>query len=145
MRTKVARLRIAVILAVLGMFVTAAPAWAASVDTAQIGSHGPAAHVNGATVQVTPNIQEASCTGRATWVHMTINGRTRCFGNTGTLSFTSNNTTYFCAGNNYGTLQYWLGGVYLPLGFTPGTVVHWSGGVDVVLLTINGWRGSNHC
>lgn len=144
-------LRVAAVMltVLLGTFMAAVPAWAAPVSTA-LGGNSPAAHVNGAAVSdpvsgVSGDIQEQPCTsGRATWVHMTMNGTTRCFGYTGTLYFSGNNTTWFCAGNNYGTLKYWKNNTYYSLGFTNGTNVN-LGGVDVTLLTINGWRGSNTC
>jgi hypothetical protein len=152
MREIATKLRITAILAVLlGTLVIGAPAWAASVGTAQTGSPASAAHVTNAVVSdpgtyAVANIQEQPCTsGRATWVHMTINGTTKCYGFTGTFYFSGNNTTYFCAGNNYGNLRYWEGNNYYSLGFAPGTRVNWPNGINVTLLTINGWRGSNTC
>jgi hypothetical protein len=71
---------------------------------------------------------------------------TMCYGYTGTFYFSGNVTTYFCADNNYGTFKYYNNaGLYTSLGFLPGTVEHWSPGIDAVLLTINGYRGSNTC
>jgi hypothetical protein len=140
MTKKVVRLWIAVLITtLLAAFMAAVPAMAAPVNAAQTGSHGSAAVLN------SPAIQEQACTsGRATWVHMTINGSTRCFGYKGTFYFSGNSTGWFCSGNNYGTVRYWRGNDYLSLGFTNGTNTNLGGG-DVTLLTINGWRGSNTC
>jgi hypothetical protein len=117
---------ITLLIALLGMFLAATPAWASSAGTAQVSSHEQTAHVStftgGGPVTVTNvsgDIQENSCTsGRATWVHMTMNGVTRCFGGTGTLGFSGNVTYWFCSGNNYGTVKYWKGGNPYSLGFT---------------------------
>jgi hypothetical protein len=153
MSRKAVRLRVVavVLTALFGMFMAAVPTGAASAATDQAGSHGAVAHASRTAINVPEsyavvNITENACTSaRATWVHITMNGTTRCYGGKGTFYFSGNNTTYFCAGNNYGNFRYFAGNTYHTLGFLPGTKVRWPNGVDATLLTINGWRGSNTC
>lgn len=149
MTKKVVRLRIAVLIGtLLAALMAAGPAMAAPGNAAQTGNYGSAARISRPadnTISAISSIEEQPCTaGRATWVHMTVNGSTRCFGFKGTFYFSGNSTGWFCSGNNYGTVRYWRGNDYLSLGFTNGTNTNLGGG-DVTLLTINGWRGSNTC
>lgn len=146
------RIFITLLIALLGTLLAATPAWASSAGTAQVSTHKPAAHVSTFTgggqitiTHISGDIQEQPCTsGRATWLHMTMNGTTRCYGFKGTLGFSGNVTYWFCSGNNYGTVKYWDGNDPVSLGFTNGTNISLDGG-NVYLLTINGYRGSDTC
>jgi hypothetical protein len=129
-----------------------APAGAATGGSSLTASHALAvtpARAAGPALSA-PDIALEPCTSaRATWVHITLAvgdqpAQTLCWGYTGTWYFSANKTTHFCAGNNYGTLNYYTAsGEARSLGFLPGYKA--SEDIDVVSLTIKGWRGSDTC
>jgi hypothetical protein len=79
---------------------------------------------------VKPNIAEASCVGRPTWVHLYTTAGDYCYGFTGTAYLAFNDTYAVCWGNNGGNLHYY---------------VLSNGDIDVTSVTITGWSGSNGC
>ena len=115
---------------------SAAPAKAAAVSTAQAG--GGTVSATGSAI---PNIKiNPSCTGSTTWVLIfefsipTRGVNHWCFGYTGTWYFPTSGSldyaSYFCAGNNRGTLhvRYPRGpnGQSRTYSFGPGTHISWS-------------------
>lgn len=158
--TKASRKRTAaaaLVAALLGLLMAAAPAWAAPAATAHVSSRslaagaGEPAVISGRAITAVSDIREESCTSaRKTWVHITTESlgtkTTLCYGGKGTMPFSENNTVKVCAGNNYGYLRYsdpihgaetWQ--------FAPGHVIAWSYGVSVDYLTISSWSGSDAC
>jgi len=128
--------------ALLGLFMTAAPALAAPA-TAQTSSHNLTADVS-----ARPLIQGVGCNSSTThWVHVYMNAGTWCYGFTGTWYFGANNTRAVCAGNNYGTLEYYSPAVnsYFTLRFGPGNRFDFIPDVNLIYVTITGWSGSDTC
>jgi hypothetical protein len=144
--------------ALLGLFMTAAPAWAAPATTLQVSSHSLAADVSapavitGKVFSAVPYIKGQLCSSATkNWVHLTMSAGTGreewCYGFTGTEYFSGNTTWMACAGNNYGYLRYFDPHLnrYETWQFAPGHVIAWSYGVDVDSLTISSWSGGDTC
>jgi hypothetical protein len=131
----------ALAVALLGLFMTAAPALAAPA-TAQTSSHSRTADVS-----ARPLIQGVGCNSSTThWVHVYMDAGTWCYGFTGTWNFGVNNTFEVCSGNNYGTLEYYFPDVnsYFTWRFVPGSYKLFSD-VKLIYVTITGWSGSDTC
>jgi hypothetical protein len=150
------RLTVAAIMAaLLGLFLAAAPASAAPATImAQVSSQSLAgdasapAVITGKVTPIEPDISVEGCgSSNETWVHITTSEGTLCYGGTGTEYFAGNVTYSVCAGNNYGYLRYFNDstGEYDTWEFAPGHTIAWSDGVDVDSLTISSWSGSDQC
>jgi hypothetical protein len=151
---KVRRMRFATAMiagALLSTFLAAAPALAAPVATVQASSHGLAEKAISPAVgagKYKPLIKVEGCgSSNATWVHITTSEGTTCYGDTGILSFSGNNTLQVCAGNNYGKITYVspYDGTIETWPFAPGYVINFGTGADVLTLTITGWLDSDSC
>jgi hypothetical protein len=144
-----------VMTALLGLFLTTAPVFAASTATAQVSGHsvtagvGAPAAITGKASSIKPLVVSIEGCGSSneTWVHITTSEGTLCYGGAGTLDFSGNVTYSVCAGNNYGYLRYFNDstGQYATWQFAPGHTIAWSDGVDVDTLTISKWSGSDKC
>ena len=129
--------------------VVAKPARAAIVGTAQIGGGSHAIQPSGAVSEgrisaVGPDIVEASCSGRGTWVHFYVAGGARCFGYTGTI-ITNFQSDEICAGNNYGSFKYTYSGQRNTQSFFPGFYWAFPHTFTINSVTITGWSGNYTC
>jgi hypothetical protein len=129
----------------LGLFITAAPGMATPVTAAQVANHSLGADVRGAAT-AGPDIEGMSC-DNPTAFHLRMSTGEYCFGYDGVHYFAGNTTYSACAGNNYGTLWYfdYQHATYETWDFAPGHAIMWSDGVDVLTLTITGYRGEYDC
>jgi hypothetical protein len=141
------------LLALAGVvFMTGSVASAATSGVTQPGSHTVAVtSARAAAPAASPEIKVEPCTSsRETWVHMTIKvgdqpARTVCYGYEGIAYFSANEVTYFCSGNNHGTLSYYTeSGEAENLGFLAGYIDH-PKNIDVVALDIKGYGGDDKC
>lgn len=122
-----------------------------SARVAQVSIHtDPGSSALG--VKASPDISVVACTSAsATWVHveLAVAGNaptTICLGRTGTFIFAGNEAYSFCAGNNYGTLRYYVNGEAFSLGFSGGARESFNHKTsEFVSLTINGWSGNATC
>jgi hypothetical protein len=153
------RLNLRCLVAVLAGLFIAFPATTASAATSgsAAGSRLIASTVGSGTilhssrassaVPVSPDILERSCSGRPNWVHLYLsNGSTLCFGYTGVIYHEYWQATAMCAGNNYGYVDWAVGGYDYVTRFSQGDYIGWgSPGAYVYEIEILGWSGSDHC
>jgi hypothetical protein len=131
---------------------TAAPGLAAPAATVQVTSHSlpadvsDAAVITGKAVPAKPDIKQLGCSDKTSF-HVYMAKQTICYGFTGTVDFSGNDTTGACAGNNEGHMLYELSTspTRKTWDFTPGSAIGFPSVVDVVSLTITGYTGSDSC
>ena len=133
----------AALMTLLGALSGASPALASTASVAQAGRH---------YLSVTPDIHSASCTSaRATWVHITFtapHSGTTCYGGTGTITFSANDVSKFCPGNNAGAFKYMIiatGQDKTDNFSSGGATLHFNPTVDAISLHISSFSGSHSC
>jgi hypothetical protein len=133
----------AALMTLLGAFSCASPALASTAGVAQASHH---------YLAVTPDIHSGSCTAaRANWVHITFTAPTRgttCYGGTGTITFSANDVSKFCPGNNDGAFTYMIiaTGQDKTDNFEPGGgTLNFNPTVDAISLNIMSFSGNHPC
>jgi hypothetical protein len=98
-------------------------------------------------VPVSPDILQRSCSGRPNWVHLYLsNGSSLCYGYTGVIYHEYWQATGMCAGNNYGYVDWQVGGYDYVTRFSQGNIIGWgSPGAYVYEIEILGYSGSARC
>lgn len=126
--------------------------WLAAALMTLLGALTGAAPAVASTGTAGTAIRSAACTSaRANWVHITFTAPSRttiCYGGTGTITFSANDVSKFCPGNNDGAFTYMniATGQDHTDNFEPGgATLRFSPEVDAVSLKIDSFSGNHHC